>query len=284
MKQALSLDTVHLFLAVADAGGLAGAARITGASVPTLSRKMTELERQSGSRLFVRGAQGYALTANGRAFRAAATGLRPLAQRLAGFAAADRPVRVRITAGHWTARFLARHFGQVWSADMGWVPEFLPSNRRVDIARREADIGVRNARPDQDWLAGRRTARIAFAPFAATSEVRDWITLPEDVAMVPSQQWVWQRHRDAVVTTASDARLGLDLALAGIGQVVLPLFAGETEQGLVQTGPVIADLSHDEWLVSHHDARHDPPVRAALEAVGRLLTDRALRPPPETRA
>lgn len=55
MKQSLSLDAVRLFLAVAETGGLAGAARATGVSVATLSRKMTELERQAGVRLFERG-------------------------------------------------------------------------------------------------------------------------------------------------------------------------------------------------------------------------------------
>ena len=35
-------------------------------------------------------------------------------------------------------------------------PEFLACNANVDIARREADIGVRNRRPEQGWLAGQR--------------------------------------------------------------------------------------------------------------------------------
>ncbi len=51
MKVAPSLDEVALFLAVADAGGLTGASRTTGASLPTLSRRMAELERALGARL-----------------------------------------------------------------------------------------------------------------------------------------------------------------------------------------------------------------------------------------
>ena len=62
---------------------------------------------------------------------------------------------------------------------------------------------------------------------------------------------------------------------AGVGRVVLPTFAGEGEQGLVRVSEPIGELTHEEWLVSHHDARHDPPVRLALDAVHRLLTARA---------
>ena len=57
------LDDLALFLAVADTGGLAAAARMTGVPLPTLSRRMAELERRTARRLFLRGKKGYALTA-----------------------------------------------------------------------------------------------------------------------------------------------------------------------------------------------------------------------------
>ena len=43
---------VHSFVAVLDAGSLMGAARKLGAQQPTLSRHITELERQLGAPLF----------------------------------------------------------------------------------------------------------------------------------------------------------------------------------------------------------------------------------------
>ena len=66
MEQTLALDDLALFVQVAEAGGLAGAARVSGVSVPTLSRKMQSLERQLGRTLFHRGARGYSLTVDGR--------------------------------------------------------------------------------------------------------------------------------------------------------------------------------------------------------------------------
>jgi DNA-binding transcriptional LysR family regulator len=279
MKDNLSLDDLALFLAVADAGGLTGAVRSTGKSAPTLSRHMAELERRLDSRLFVRGARGYSLTREGRALVAECEPLRGLASRVAAFGAeAGRRSRVRITAGTWTARFLAQHLSGIWSDKASWVPEFMAVNTPLDIARRAADIGIRNARPDQSWLAGRRTARVTFAPYAAHRDVAGWIAVAGEGATTPSQRWLRRHHADGIVTQASDPQTALALARAGVGQVVLPCFAAEGDPGVVRTGPVIEALTHEEWLVCHHDARQDPAVRTALEAIATVLCNRELRP------
>lgn len=273
MKRLLRLDDLALFLAVADAGGLAGAARRTGASLPTLSRRMAELERRTGRHLFERGRHGYRLTAEGRGLLQEAAGLREIAARLERWQAAGaaRP-RVRITAGTWTTRFLARALREIWSDDADWVPEFLASNAVVDLARREADIGIRSRRPEQPWLAGRRTGEIEYAVYAVDVGVQGYVALSEEVPSTPSNHWLRRMHPDRISTTASNGLVALELALAGLGRIVMPCFAGRREPGLVQLDGPIAELTHAEWLVAHHDARHDPPVRRALDRVHRLLT------------
>jgi len=281
MEQTPKLDDYALFLAVADAGGLAGAARATGVSQPTLSRRLAELERRLGTRLFLRGPRGYALTARGRALADEAEPLRAAAARLARFAEAEPRPRVRITAGHWTSAFLARHIGRVWSPEAQWVPEFLASNANLDIARRVADIGVRNRRPEQSWLAGRATLPLAYAEYGAGPEVAGYLSLATGEATTPSERWLAETHGAAITTRASSAAVLVELARAGLGRVILPVFAGDALPGLTRLSPPIAALGHTEWLVAHHEARHDPPVRAALDALARLLTDTRLRPPLE---
>ncbi len=266
----LSLDDIALFLAVAEAGGLIGAVSRTGVSAPTLSRKMTALERQAGQRLFHRGNQGYRLTGAGRALQEEAAELDDVRRRLSGWMrTAPRP-KVRITAGTWNSRWLAQNLTQYWRPDDAWVPAFLSANATLDIARREADIGIRNRRPEQSWLAGRRLRRIEFAEFAREKDVTGYVTLEDGLAVTPSTRWVHERHADKIVTTVSDARLALDLAAAGVARVVLPLFAGDTAE-VSQVSDPIAELTHDEWLVTHHDARHDPPIRRAIDALTRFI-------------
>lgn len=265
------LDDYRLFLAVADAGGLVGASIATGTPQPTLSRRMATLERLLGKRLFERGARGYSLTSDGRALLQEAAPLREAAARLGRFQIRDEAPEVRITAGLWTTRHLARHLSEIWTRQSPWRPALLASNSNVDIARREADIGIRNRRPEQSWLAGRKLGRLHYAEYARGPEVAGYVTLHHDQPSTPSDRWLRKEHANEIVATASDSRSAADMAVAGIGRAVLPIFAGRDMPGLMQVSPAIEPLSHDEWLVSHHDARHDPPVRAALDALAELL-------------
>ncbi|MEM7614658.1 MAG: LysR family transcriptional regulator, partial [Pseudomonadota bacterium] len=56
---------------------------------------------------------------------------------------------------------------------------------------------------------------------------------------------------------------------------VLPTFVGDTRPLLTRTGPEIKDLTTEEWLVAHHEARHDPAIRHALDAIAKFLTSSA---------
>ena len=271
MKDTLPLEDITLFLAVADAGGLQGAVAATGVSAPTLSRKMAALERRLGRHLFIRGARGYGLTADGRALLDEAAILRRAAAQMDRFATAESAPRVRITAGTFTARYLARRMHEVWSPDAPWVPEFLSANAVLDIARRAADIGLRARRPEQTWLAGQMVGRAQYAIYGRDRQVTGFVALSEDQPSTPAERWLRAHHAAEIVTEVNTERLALDLACAGMGKIVLPIFAGSDDSGLIPLSDPIADLTHEQWLVSHHDARHDPPVRRAIDAIAQLM-------------
>lgn len=71
----------------------------------------------------------------------------------------------------------------------------------------------------------------------------------------------------------SHPRNALDLARAGLARVVLPTFVGETEQNLVRLGPPIAELEHEQWLVTHHEDRHIPEIRAVINRTFQILSE-----------
>jgi len=272
MESPLSWDDLRLFALVARAGSLSAAARASGASVATLSRRMTAFETASGRRLFLHGAQGYALTADGRALLERTARMEAAAADIATWRTGDEgPVRVRISAGTWTAQMLAEQVTQFWTPGDPWVPEFVHCNLDMDIARREIDIGIRNRRPEHAWLAGRRTAIVTYAVYAQSEAVRGWIGPTHDAAPLRSTRWVLDHHAGEIVTTSNEARLSLALAQAGVGRIVLPVFVGAGMAGLVRVSEQIAELQSEEWLVAHHDARHDPPIRAALDALAGFL-------------
>ncbi|KAJ56513.1 hypothetical protein ACMU_06105 [Actibacterium mucosum KCTC 23349] len=265
-----SLDDIALFLDVASHGGLAGAAQVSGTSQATVSRRMTRLERDLGKRLFLRGRHGYALSAEGRALLPLARALRQSGQQVEDWTLAEaRPAPVRISGGTWTSLWMATRIGQVWRPDLNWAPVFVPSEARLDIARREVDIGIRNDKPTQPWLAAQPLRHIHYAAFARDAACGGWITSGNIAHPTPSARWIRAQDGPAALH-ADDPRLAAQLAQQGLGRVVLPTFAAGLIPGLQQVSDPIADLSHREWLVSHHDGRHDPPTRTALRAIATL--------------
>ncbi|GIT92427.1 LysR family transcriptional regulator [Jannaschia pagri] len=280
MQEPIPWNDLALFAAVARTGTLAAAAAETGTSTATLSRRMTAFERQMGKRLFHHGQAGYAITDAGRDLLDRVKRMEAVAADLDRWRAdSTAPVRVRISSGVWTALRLAQNLRAFWSPDDPWIPEFVQCHRMLDLARREIDIGIRNLRPDQPWLAGRRTGETTHSVYAVSPEVTDWIGGSFETAPLPSERWVEAHHGAQVVTTANDPALRLSLAEAGLGRVVLPDFIGLTRPKLVRLSDPIAALTREEWLVSHHETRHEPGIRHALDAVGSFLA-RTPAPPP----
>ncbi|MEM6275977.1 MAG: LysR family transcriptional regulator [Pseudomonadota bacterium] len=266
-----SWDDLALFSAVARHGALAAAAHEMGVSTATLSRRMTGLEARLGRRLFLHGAQGYTPSAEGRALLERTERMEAAAADITAWHAAQSgPVRVRISAGTWTAHHLAVNIAQFWQPNAAWVPEFLHANVEMDIARREIDIGIRNKRPEQPWLAGRAFGNVRFAAYGRAG-VEGWIGASFDAAATASAKWVADNHGGDIVTTANDPKLALAMAEAGIGRLVLPVFVGDARRSLVRHGDIIEELTHQRWLVSHHEGRHEPSVRAALDALGNFF-------------
>ncbi|MCX5480170.1 LysR family transcriptional regulator [Kaistia geumhonensis] len=276
----LDWNDLSLFLAVARDGGLGPAARRTGTSAATLGRRITALEKWLGLRLFDRGRLGYDLTEAGRTLLGQAEDVEQAVGAIQRWRANETSRRaVRISAGTWMTSFLAGHIAALHAPGDGWTIEFVTANARLDIARRAADIGIRNRRPDGIGLAGRRVATVCFAAYALAGQEGDdlpWIALAGEAAITPSAEWLARRPDARIGFRCTDARTLLDLARAGAGRAVLPCLIGDAEPALRRIGPPIAELASEQWLVTHHDDRHDPAVHAAAERISKLI--RAHRP------
>jgi DNA-binding transcriptional LysR family regulator len=268
-KNEISLDDLALFLAVAETGTLTAAAQRSGVPLPTMSRRMRHLEDQLQRQLFQRGPNGASLTEDGRSLSAELGGLTDTRNRLRHWQTdTDRVPVVRITAGTWTASLLAG--GLAPSPD--WQPAFVATDAALDLARREADIGLRSRPPDHPWLARQRLRPVHYAIYGRDDGVVGLVGSADPGGAAPSQRWLAQHHGDDITITVSAPRLALDLAQAGRARALLPTFIGDAQIDLTRLSPQIDALSHDQWLVSHHAARHDAPIRAALTAIVEILS------------
>lgn len=260
-------DDLKLFLAVARSGGLSVAARETGKSAPTLGRRMAALEAVTGKELFIRNARGYELTEPGQALLAKVVNLEgqiePLAQRASG----EAQTLVKISAGSWMTHALCQQAAKIVDGNSSARLRFISAEHVLDINHREAVIGIRNQRPEQNGLACRKVGEVKFAAYAVDKSIDQWIGV---VGKTPSARWVLQQTGLSIAMEVSAPRNALDLAKAGSGRTLLPTFIGDTETLLQRVSPVIADLTHDQWLVTHNEERFVPEVRRTIDSVYKI--------------
>ena len=149
-------DDIRVFLAVARAEGLTGAAPLLKLDPATVGRRIARLEQFLGAALFVRSPRGYALTDLGERMRdraAEAETQLSLAFDEGQGASAALTGQIRIGAPDGAANFL---LPQVCAAIQAENPDLevqiLALPRVVNLPRREADMALTVSRPVTDRL------------------------------------------------------------------------------------------------------------------------------------
>ena len=175
--QAISFDwnQVRAFLATAEEGSLSAAARALGQTQPTLSRQVAALEEELGVTLFERAGRAMALTTAGMELLEHVKVMADAANRISLSASGQSQViegRVAITA---TENVASQQLPTIVKKIHAIAPniqiDILPSNEVQDLTRREADISIRHARPEQPDLI----AKLLFETKAHLYASQDYI-------------------------------------------------------------------------------------------------------------
>ena len=175
--QAISFDwnQVRAFLATAEEGSLSAAARALGQTQPTLSRQVAALEEELGVTLFERAGRAMALTTAGMELLEHVKVMADAANRISLSASGQSQViegRVAITATENVARQqLPTIVKKIHAVAPNIQIDILPSNEVQDLTRREADISIRHARPEQPDLI----AKLLFETEAYLYASQDYI-------------------------------------------------------------------------------------------------------------
>lgn len=232
----MDLNSVRLFVAVAQAGSLSEASRRTGVPLPTLSRRVRSLEVELDTRLLERSTQGLTLTdAGARLFSTAAPALELLAQAEHGVHdAAGVSGRLRVS--------LPPHFAPLWRVFEGFGQrhpgvrfEIYVTDRRVDLVADGVDVAVRVGDGGRSSYIGRTLARYRHRLVAAPACL-EGVTLrrPEDLRRLDCAAWrstaspTWQLGDEALdlepLVATNDYQHLLHLAVSGRVVTELPPF------------------------------------------------------------
>ena len=164
-------DHLRIFLAVARAGQLLGAAQQLGLNHATVGRKLTALETGLGAKLVERQTNGCTLTPAGEALLQSAerveSELLQVGAKLSGTAAAlGGTVRVGAPDGLGNY-FLSRELGGLANRHPDLTIQLVPLPRTFSLSRREADIVVTLDRPKQGNLIVKKLTDYTLSVYAA---------------------------------------------------------------------------------------------------------------------
>ncbi len=296
-------DAIRTLLAAVDAGSLSAASRRLGVPLPTVSRKVSELEAHLGTQLAIRTSRKLLLTDAGAAFVAA--GRRLLddlddAERAAGGEYREPRGDLLVTA--------SLMFGKAYLVPV--VLEFLAvfpevnvrailSDQIVDLVENHVDVAIRIGRLPDSGLVAQRIGDAHWQICASPAYLarRGVPERPEDLAdhdciafegLQRAREWPFGSGRSARSVTIQPRFAGntadaiIEAASASIG--IARLLSYQAAAALAD-GRLVSILGdHQPEPMAIHLVHTGPPLlplklRAFLDFVAPRLRAR-LRPPP----
>ncbi|PAQ08331.1 LysR family transcriptional regulator [Mesorhizobium temperatum] len=275
----LDWEDLRHFHALSRLGTLSAAARALGVEHATVARRVAHLEERIGAKLVDRRGRRLSLTAKGQQIANIATRMSEDAQTIerAALNADNRhtgTVRVSAPPALATA-MLAERFVRLRRRHPGINVVVIGETRYASLGRREADIAVRMARPEQGDLTVTKFGEVGFSLYAdpaylaATCET-DWffVGYEETMASSPQERVLAQiAENRPVAIRASALEFQLAAVKAGGGVALLPDFLA-ANQNLTRLPLPGGPLTRELWLVVHTDIKDVPLIRAVMDGLG----------------
>jgi DNA-binding transcriptional LysR family regulator len=278
------------FLAIAKAGTFAGAARELGVEHTTVARRLTALEGALGTKLFVRGPDGFTLTAAGRDVVPLAEGIAAQAQaierRVSG---EDSRVEgtVRVSVSEAISAYFVKQSAALRERHPGLMMEMLIGNHASDLLRGEADLAVRARPVTEPDLIARKVVSAGWSMYASADYVarrgtppepetlagHDVIAFDDSMAQTPGGLWFAAHAKGCQVAMRGNSVIAvLNAAICGMGLAVIPCFLaeGSPDPQLRRLTPRVLG-ERDIHLVVHPDLARVARVRAVMDFIVELF-------------
>ena len=294
---AISFDWNHVraFLATVENGSLSAAARALGQTQPTLSRQISLLEEALQLTLFERGTRSMRLTDAGAELLSHVRGMADAATRISRVAAGQSQAiegTVRITSSDAMAAYaLPPCLVSLREKHPGISVELFPSNEMSDLTRREADIAIRHARPEQPDLVAKRIADIEVSLFASIDYLGTLGTIssladfsdasfigfghPERLVSQVTAMGIPVTRQNFGITTSHGVTM-FELAREGAGIALLPTIVAERRLGLRRIHPEVPVLNVETWLVTHREIQTNRRIRLTFDHLAKEIAQGTL--------
>jgi DNA-binding transcriptional LysR family regulator len=278
-------DDIRFFLAVARAGSLSGAARTLQVGHVTVGRRIAVIERRLGVKLLNRTPEGFSISTAGQAILDQCSAMESAALNLERIVAGRDALAagaVRLTTTEALAhRIVTPAIAAVRRKHPALQVDLLLGVRTLDIARRDADLAVRFARPTAPELVCRKLGEVGYALYASRRYLAkcvapkrgsglagyDLITFSGAPAAT-SPFFLGESLAGARVAMRCDnALIQCQAAAQDVGIAELACFLGDERPELVRIWPDEPPALRTLWLVVHQDLRRSARIRVVTSAI-----------------
>lgn len=286
----MNWDNIRYFLAVAESGSVAGAARIMNVKHPTVIRKIDQLEQEVGAKLFHRLQSGYELSDSG-------IKILPLAEQIQSDTdSMCREVQYADEEAKGPVALTLPSGGTLDLSDL--LAQFVRRNpliqltvkeqrEEIDMGKLHSDIALRVTDSPPENLVGRKLGSFVYRAYVNEDSFQ--------ASYLSMKNYSWISHtsnpgqlsvlEDWLVDAVGEEKIGMQtnaIAIAlkavqsGIGACILPIHIAEKEEGLIELPFTKCHFERELWLLTHPNHRGIERVRALmtylLDQVPRLLS------------
>ena len=273
-------DDVRFFLAISRSRSLSGAARALHVDHATVGRRLAAFEEQLGSKLFDRTPEGFAITAAGQAILTqceAMEGAASSVDRLVAGHDARLSGLVKVATTEALAHLvIVPALAIVGPRHPELQVEVMADPRRLDIARRQADIAVRIGRPTDPDLVCRKLGDLGLARYASRAYLAAHGAPESDrglaghtsVIYLGAPSWFSEMLAGARVVLFSNSPFVQMRAIAdGIGIGVAPCCFGDDHAELQRLSSEEPPVLRAVWMIIHRDLRRVARIRLVANAI-----------------
>lgn len=263
---------LHYFLEVHRTGKLSSAGRRIGVDQTTVARRLQNLERSVGAKLFDQTVHGYTLTVAGQRLLPHAEAMESLGLVIEEEVAsrdyvASGTVRIGVTEGLGTT-FLAHHLAPLQEACPNIVIELVSVPRFVNMFNREADIAIGQERPTAGRLVTAKLCDYTLRLYASRgylakhTPIRTKKDLASHTFIGYIDDLLYSNELDYLTNVCPDARVAIkstsivaqrQAAEIGAGLVVLPCFMVPPASDLVCVLRGEVELTLSYWLTTRSE-------------------------------
>jgi DNA-binding transcriptional LysR family regulator len=287
----MNWDDVRIFLAVARAGQILGAARRLGLNHATVSRRVVALEDALKTKLFRRLTTGSELTSAGERFLGIAERMESdmIAARAEVAGEEDEisgTVRIGAPDGFGVA-FLAPRLGALTAQYPGLAIQLVPVPRSFSLSRREADIAITVERPTEGRLVASKLVDYTLGLYASRDYMEEHglpgsadelsshrlVGYVRDLVFSPSLDYAGDFAAEWRASFSISSALGQVAAVrSGAGIGILHTFIARTVPELVPV-PAAPPIQRAYWLVYHETVRPLKRIQAVAGFIGKAVEE-----------